>query len=125
MLAAHRQRELAAAAEAAGGVVYHDWENHTPRERAGRITINGRENDQTKEIVYHLYDEFDKATKISSMARTTGYTCTAAVNMLLEGLFTDKWVFPPELIGKHEKCFEYSLNYLKERNVMYRKEERI
>ena len=90
-----------------------------------RITINGRENDQTKEIVYHLYDEFDKATKISSMARTTGYTCTAAVNMLLEGLFTDKGVFPPELIGKHEKCFEYFLNYLKERNVIYRKEERI
>lgn len=33
MLAAHRQRELAAAVEAAGGVVYYDWENHTPGEQ--------------------------------------------------------------------------------------------
>jgi lysine 6-dehydrogenase len=34
-------------------------------------------------------------------------------------MFTEKGVFPPELIGKHEVCFKYILNYLKERNVVY------
>ena len=53
------------------------------------------------------------------MARTTGYTATAVANMFLEGLFTEKGIFPPELIGKHESCFGYVLNYLEERNVNY------
>jgi lysine 6-dehydrogenase len=53
------------------------------------------------------------------MARTTGYTATAATNMILAGLFTEKGVFPPELIGKNENCFGYILNYLKERNINY------
>ena len=59
------------------------------------------------------------------MARTTGYTATAAANMFLDGLFSEKGVFPPELVGKHEQCFNYFINYLKERNVIYTKEEKI
>jgi hypothetical protein len=43
----------------------------------------------------------------------------------LEGLFTEKGVFPPELIGKHEVCFQYILNYLKDRNVTYVKTQSI
>jgi saccharopine dehydrogenase-like NADP-dependent oxidoreductase len=57
------------------------------------------------------------------MSRTTGYTCTAALNMLMENLFTEKGVFPPELVGKHEKCFQYMINYLEERNIHYVKTE--
>jgi saccharopine dehydrogenase-like NADP-dependent oxidoreductase len=53
------------------------------------------------------------------MARTTGYTGTAAADMVLSGLFTERGVFPPELIGKHETCFNYILNYLKERDINY------
>jgi Saccharopine dehydrogenase and related proteins len=88
-----------------------------------KIKISGRENGNDKEIVYDLYDEYNPVTKTSSMARTTGYTCTAAVNLLVNNLFTDKGVFPPELIGKHEHCFAFILNYLKERNVIYKKTE--
>jgi len=57
------------------------------------------------------------------MARTTGYTATAAASLFLDGLFKEKGVFPPELVGKHEKCFHYFLNYLKERDVIYTKVE--
>jgi len=59
------------------------------------------------------------ATQTSSMSRTTGYTCTAALNLLIENMFTEKGVFPPELVGKHEKCFNFILNYLKARNIHY------
>ncbi|MFQ5570248.1 MAG: saccharopine dehydrogenase family protein [Rhodothermales bacterium] len=90
-----------------------------------RVTVRGTENGVAKEYVYHLHDEYDPATGLSSMARTTGFTCTAAVNVVLEGLFTDKGVFPPELIGKDRVCFEYILDYLAARHIEYRKEERI
>ncbi|MBK8608775.1 MAG: saccharopine dehydrogenase NADP-binding domain-containing protein [Chitinophagaceae bacterium] len=79
--------------------------------------------DAEKTICYDLYDEYDPETQTSSMSRTTGYTCTAAVNMLIEKLFTEKGVFPPELVGKDENCFNYILHYLKERNIHYRKTE--
>ena len=55
------------------------------------------------------------------MARTTGYTATAAANLFLDGLFKNTGVFPPELVGKYEDCFNYFMNYLKERNIHYKK----
>lgn len=85
-----------------------------------RITLKGEnKNGETELITYNLYDEFDSVTQTSSMARTTGYTATAVANLVLQGLFTEKGIFPPELIGKHEVCFHFILNYLKERNIHY------
>jgi len=90
-----------------------------------RITLKGKNTiGQNEEIVYHLYDEFDEDTQTSSMARTTGYTATAAANLILEGLFREKGIFPPELLGKHEVCFNYFLKYLEERNIHYVKSTR-
>jgi len=91
-----------------------------------RITIRG-ENDQgqREEIVYNLYDEYCTKTQTSSMSRTTGYTATAAANMFLKGHFKEKGVFPPELLGRHEACCLYILDYLKERGIEYIKESRI
>ena len=80
-------------------------------------------SDAEKTICYDLYDEYDVATQTSSMSRTTGYTCTAALNLLIENLFTEKGVFPPELVGKDEACYNFILNYLAERNIYYRKTE--
>ena len=72
-----------------------------------------------KTICYSLYDEYDAVSETSSMSRTTGYTCTGALNMLANNLFTEKGVFPPELVGKDEACFKFIMNYLSERNVHY------
>lgn len=55
------------------------------------------------------------------MARTTGYTGTAAVNLLLERFFTDKGVFPPEQVGKDKKYLDFILNYLEQRNIKLEK----
>jgi lysine 6-dehydrogenase len=82
-------------------------------------------SDAEKIISYNLYDEYDAQTQTSSMSRTTGYTCTAALNMLIQKRFTGKGVFPPELIGKDEDCFNYIMDYLKERNICYRRTERL
>lgn len=90
-----------------------------------RVTLEGSENGVNKMIVYDLYDEYDSKEKLSSMARTTGFTATATAEMILNGIFTEKGVFPPELVGKYPKCFEYVLNYLKERQINYVKTEKI
>ncbi len=75
----------------------------------------------TDEIIqYDLYDEYDELSRTSSMARTTGYTCTAAANMIIKGLFNKQGVFPPELVGNNKNCFEFLLNYLRERNVIWK-----
>ena len=87
-----------------------------------RVTLIGQNSDGEKEkITYDLYDEFSNETNTSSMARTTGYTATAAVNLFLDGIFQEKGVFPPELDGKHEECYNYFISYLKERNIHYKK----
>jgi saccharopine dehydrogenase-like NADP-dependent oxidoreductase len=87
-----------------------------------RVTLVGQNNVGKREkITYDLYDEFSKETKTSSMARTTGYTATAAVNLFIDGLFAEKGVFPPELVGKNEACYNYFLKYLNERKIIYKK----
>ena len=91
-----------------------------------RVTLKGiNANGQTEEIVYNLHDEYCKDTNTSSMARTTGYTATAAANLFLEGLFSEKGVFPPELVGKHESCFNYFIKYLEKRGVHYIRSSRL
>ena len=90
-----------------------------------RIILQGKQNGIKKEIVYDLYDVYDPIEKISSMARTTGFTATAATDMVLNNVFNNEGIFPPELIGKKEECFTYIIDYLKERNIIYKKSERI
>ncbi len=86
-----------------------------------KIIVKGEMDGKQTTVEYFLYDEYDAASQTASMSRTTGYTCTAAVNMLAQGLFTKKGVFPPELVGNDPACFEFILNYLAERNVIYKK----
>lgn len=82
-----------------------------------KVIVNG----DGKSVQYNLLDRYDTKTKTSSMARTTGYTCTAAVNLITKELFTEKGVFPPELIGKNKSCFDFVMEYLKARNVIWKK----
>lgn len=91
-----------------------------------RVSLKGENRKgQIEEIVYDLYDEYCSETEISSMARCTGYTATAAANLYLDGLFNEKGVFPPELISKEDVVFKYILEYLEERNISYKKSTRI
>lgn len=78
---------------------------------------------EKKTITWELYDQYDPVSKISSMARTTGYTCTAAVHLITEKLFTQKGVFPPERVGEKKECFDFVLNYLRHRKVNWVRKE--
>lgn len=109
--------------EVTSAILFHQWKLQPGEEEFTIMTIkiSGKRNGSAETIEYFLYDEYDALTATASMSRTTAYTCTAAVNMLAEKLFIEKGVFPPELVGKHKSCFDFILNYLEERNVIYRK----
>lgn len=96
-------------------ILFNEWKLGLDEEELTvmKVIIHG----EGKTIEWNLLDYFDKETRISSMARTTGYTCTAAVNLIAQGMFSEKGVFPPELVGRNNECFEFVLNYLKERKV--------
>jgi len=103
-------------------ILFNEWKLGESEEEITvmRISIKGKNAEGiSEEVVCNLYDEYSTETQTSSMARTTGYTATAAANMVLAGLFTEKGVFPPELIGKNENCFSFIFNYLKKRNINY------
>ncbi|MDB5220196.1 MAG: Carboxynorspermidine dehydrogenase [Myxococcaceae bacterium] len=84
-----------------------------------RVIVEGTKNGKRTRWTYDLFDTFDAESGIHSMARTTGYTATAAIRMLGKGMFTDKGVFPPELVGLRRPCVDFLLKELKERNVNY------
>ena len=105
-------------------ILFKEWKLDSKDEEMTvmRVRLKGSDkNGQKQTITYDLHDEYCKNTGISSMARTTGYTATAAANLILNGLFEDHGVFPPVLVGKYSKCFDFIIQYLKERNIHYHK----
>jgi lysine 6-dehydrogenase len=96
-------------------ILFNEWKLGEEEEELTvmKVIVNGND----KAVIYSMLDRYDKSTKVSSMSRSTGYVATATINMLAAGLFDEKGVFPPELVGKHKACFDFVLQYLKERNV--------
>jgi saccharopine dehydrogenase-like NADP-dependent oxidoreductase len=85
-----------------------------------RIIVEGELNGGMKRFTYELYDELDQISGIHSMARTTGYTASAALRMLNTGLYTETGVCFPETLGSNHKIVDFMLNELKKRNIIYK-----
>lgn len=108
-------------------VLIRDWKlgPDEPEFTVMRISITGEQDGKEKIIVYELYDEYDQEQKLSSMARTTGFTATANAELILENMFSGKGVFPLELVGMDSECFHFVMDYLASRNIVYKKSEKI
>ncbi len=78
---------------------------------------------ENNKIEYNLYNEYDDKTQTTSMARTTGYTCTAIVRLILEKNFQLSGIIAPEIIGEDEKNYGSILDYLKKKNIYLEKTE--
>ncbi|HUM46542.1 MAG TPA: saccharopine dehydrogenase C-terminal domain-containing protein [Chitinophagales bacterium] len=109
--------------DVAAALLFPKWKYEQDEEEftVMRVIVDGKENGRKRTYTYELFDQYDLVTHTSSMARTTGYTCTAAAVLVLEGLYKRKGIIPPEYLGKEEKCFWFLLSYLEERGVIYRK----
>jgi lysine 6-dehydrogenase len=84
-----------------------------------RIEVKGTKNGQETAHRFDLLDRYDETTRTNSMARTTGYTATAAVRLIAGGLYRQPGIIPPETIGREHACVEFMLKSLAERNVIY------
>ncbi len=84
-----------------------------------RIRMKGEEKGQVKSYEYNLLDRTEKSTGTLSMARTTGYTCTAVVNLVLDGAYARKGISPPEYLGEEESNYRFIVDYLQARGVVY------
>ena len=70
---------------------------------------------------YFLFDETNLQDNASSMARTTGYTASATIDILAQNIFIKKGVFPPEIVGSEPKAVDYLVNHLKRKDVILKK----
>lgn len=84
-----------------------------------RVTVEGELGGRPMRSVLNLLDRYDRATRTTSMARTTGYTCTAAVRLLASGGFGRKGICPPEYIGQEAGAWDFIRRDLAKRGVVF------
>ncbi len=87
-----------------------------------RVTVEGQKAGVTVTRVVDMVDRADKTTGYSAMARTTGFTCTAAVRLVAAGKFSRKGICPPEYIGMEAGAWSFIKAELAKRNVLYREQ---
>ncbi|MFQ5537704.1 MAG: saccharopine dehydrogenase family protein [Gemmatimonadota bacterium] len=91
-----------------------------------RITVEGTQDGKRVRHVYNLLDYYNPDTETSSMARTTGYTCTAMANLVARGLWSEPGVAPPEKVGADLDCYRSVIQHLEERGVhIFRRTEEL
>jgi saccharopine dehydrogenase-like NADP-dependent oxidoreductase len=82
-----------------------------------QVMMDGHNDGRRVRRDFFLVDGFDKATHTTSMARTTGYTCSIVARQVLQGMFTRKGICPPEYIGATTGCYEHLLLELEHRGI--------
>jgi lysine 6-dehydrogenase len=85
-----------------------------------QVIVEGEQGGEKVRYIYDLFDRFDSASNVHSMARTTGYTATAALRMISNGLFRRQGIIAPEFIGQQPECVEFLLKELADRGVVYK-----
>jgi saccharopine dehydrogenase-like NADP-dependent oxidoreductase len=100
-------------------LLFNAWrfEEGEPDLTVMKVTTEGTKDGKHVRHVYNLLDYYDPDSETSSMARTTGYMCTAMVGVVASGLWSEPGVAPPEVVGRREDCFEAVLKYLTDRGV--------
>jgi lysine 6-dehydrogenase len=82
-----------------------------------QVVIEGQKQGRGLRHTYHLLDRYDEETQTTSMARTTGYTCAIVARQVINGLFTQKGICPPEFIGRTKGCYENLMGEYAKRNI--------
>jgi len=84
-----------------------------------RVIVRGKKDGEPREVRYDLYDEYDAETGVSSMARTTGYTATAAARLVIADKYDRKGIIAPEYLGADAGSFRDIMDNLEARGVHY------
>ncbi|MFW6079130.1 MAG: saccharopine dehydrogenase family protein [Gemmatimonadota bacterium] len=84
-----------------------------------RIEVEGTADGRPTRHVLRLIDRYDRHAGITSMARTTGYTCTAMVRLVAEGRYDRAGISPPEYVGRRPDCYDFVMRELADRGVAF------
>ena len=90
-----------------------------------RIIMHGFEIGLEKRFSYTLFAAFDKGTRISSMARSTGYTCSGVARCVLDGTYKRAGISPPSSIGASPGCLSRILAHLRARNIVFERDDEL
>jgi len=82
-----------------------------------RVVIEGSVDGRSERWTYELRDLYDPKSGFSSMARTTGFSCTAIARMVADGTFARQGVSAAEHVGQAPGCYERFMAELASRNV--------
>lgn len=82
-----------------------------------RVVMEGTKDGKNQSVTAYLLDRFDRTNGIISMARTTGYTCNAVAELVLDGTYGHIGISPPERLGQQADCWPKVQRYLSERGV--------
>ncbi|MGB1657404.1 MAG: saccharopine dehydrogenase family protein [Longimicrobiales bacterium] len=82
-----------------------------------RIVVEGTKDGQQERHTYNLVDHYNPATDTMSMARTTGYTCTAMASLVARGLWTQPGLATPEIVGRNQEAYDAVIAHLRQRDV--------
>lgn len=85
-----------------------------------RVVVEGLKGGGRMRYQYDLLDRYDPELGVTSMARTTGYTCTAGVRLLAQGLYTAPGISPPEFVGRNPECYLFVMKELAARGIVFR-----
>ena len=88
-----------------------------------QITIQASEGAREKKFSYTLFDVYDPILRLSSMSRTTGYTCTGVARCVLGGAYQQVGISPPSYVGESPGCMHRIFRHLSERNIVLRQGE--
>jgi len=84
-----------------------------------QVVVAGERGGQRVRHTYDLLDFYDAANDVTSMARTTGYTCTAVARLVAAGRFRQPGICPPESVGRAPGCLASVLDDLAQRGVRF------
>jgi saccharopine dehydrogenase-like NADP-dependent oxidoreductase len=71
-----------------------------------QVVIEGILEGSRTTYTYDLLDRYDPHTGTTSMARTTGYTCSIVARQVARALYAEKGISPPEYLGRIAGCYE-------------------
>ncbi|HXR37785.1 MAG TPA: saccharopine dehydrogenase C-terminal domain-containing protein [Terracidiphilus sp.] len=90
-----------------------------------RIAFDGLENGVRKKFSYLLFATYDKQRRMSSMAASTGYTCTGVARCVLDGAYKHAGISPPSYVGAAPGCLSRITAHLREQGIVFERNEEI
>ena len=82
-----------------------------------QVLMQGRKDGRRISYDYYLLDRYDAASHTTSMARTTGYTCSIVARQVASGMFVRRGICPPEFLGAVPECYQHLMRELEKRQI--------